>query len=73
MADYASTTRARFQEALEAVHVLPEGNGWTVMQAGHDPQTFADRETALQAAQRSAALRRVSVLVHESERATRTE
>jgi phytoene/squalene synthetase len=73
MSDQVSTTRARFREALQAVHVLPEGQGWTVMQAGHEPETFSDREAALQAAKRSAALRHVGVLVHESGRATRTD
>jgi hypothetical protein len=73
MSNPVSTARARFQEALQAVHVLPEGNGWTVMQAGHEPETFSDRETALQAAKRAAALHHVNVLVHESGRATRTE
>jgi hypothetical protein len=73
MSDQVSTTRARFREALDAVHVLPDGQGWTVMQAGHEPETFPDREAALQAAKHSAALRHLSVLVHESGRATRTE
>ena len=73
MADKSTLARARFHEALQAVHVLPEGGGWTVMQAGHEPETFSDQETALQVAKRSAALRHVGVLVHESQGGTRTE
>jgi hypothetical protein len=73
MADKSTLARARFREALQAVHVLPEGGGWTVMQAGHEPKTFPDRDAAVQEAERFAALRHVGVLVHESQGGTRTE
>ena len=70
MAEKISAARAEIREALKAVHVLQKEDGWKVMQAGHDIETFADREAAVNAAKRSAALRHVGVLVHESGRVT---
>lgn len=58
------------REALKAVHVLQKDGGWKVMQAGRDIETFSDREAAVNAAKRFAALQHVGVLVHESGRAT---
>lgn len=70
MAEKISPARAEIREALKAVHVLRKEDGWKVMQAGQDIETFSDRDAAVKAAKRSAALQRVEVLVHESGRAT---
>ena len=70
MAEKISPARAQIREALKAVHVLRKEDGWKVMQAGHEIETFPDREAAVNAAKRSAALQHVGVLVHESGRAT---
>ena len=38
-----TSARARFREALKAVHVVKGDNGWEVLRAGHRPVKFSDR------------------------------
>jgi Uncharacterized protein conserved in bacteria (DUF2188) len=73
MLEKISSARAEIREALKAVHVLQKEDGWKVMQAGQDIKTFSDRQAAVNAAMRSAALQRLGVLVHESGRATKID
>src|SRR5271166_517936 len=63
----------RFREALKAVHVVKGDNGWEVLRAGHRPVKFSDRQKALKAARKFAALQKVGVLVHESGRVIEAE
>jgi len=68
-----TSARARFREALKAVHVVKGENGWEVLRAGHRPVKFSDRQKALKAARKFAALQKVGVLVHESGRVIEAE
>jgi len=68
-----TSARARFREALKAVHVVKADNGWEVLRAGHRPVKFSDRQKALKPARKFAGLQKVGVLVHESGRVIEAE
>jgi hypothetical protein len=60
------SARARFQRAVEAVQVIKDDDSWEVFRLGEPSRKFLQREEALDAARKSAALHKVGILVHES-------
>ncbi len=55
-----------FREAVRAVHVRPNKNGWEVFRVGTEPQQYSNRGEAVNFAKLIATENNIDVLIHES-------